>query len=91
MATSIVRGKGCLPTTFRENTYILTMIDCFTCFVIAEPLPDESSKSVIHAIIYHYITFYGTPRRVHSDQATDFESKIYDYFFKLFVLIKSEN
>ena len=40
IAMDIVGGKESLPQTARANTCILTIIDCFTRFAIAVPLPN---------------------------------------------------
>lgn len=40
LAMDIVGGKDSLPTTFRGNCYILTMIDCFLRYAVAVTLFD---------------------------------------------------
>ena len=88
LAMDIVGGQGSLPLTARANRYILTMIDCFTRFAIAVPLPDQSSDSIISAVLGNYILIYGTPHRILSDQGTSFESESFHNFCKLFRIHK---
>lgn len=65
-----------MPTTLRYNKLILTMIDCLICFTIAVPLPDQSLESVLHAVIGHNITVYGTSHSVLTDQETNFNLEL---------------
>ena len=88
LAMDIVGGQGSFPQTARANTYILTMIDCFTRFAVAVPLPDQSSESIISAVLGNYILIYGTPRRILTDQGKSFESESFQNFCKLFRIHK---
>ena len=74
LAMNIVGGMDFLPQTPRGNRYILTIIDCFTRFAVAVPLVDvdQSAKVVIASGIGHYITVYGIPRRILTDQGRNF-------------------
>ena len=64
------------------------MIDCFTRFAIAVAIPDQSAEVVIAAVIGNYITVYGTPRRILTDQGRNFESEQFLNFCKLFRICK---
>ena len=46
---NIVGGKGSLSETPLGNNYIF--IDCFICYALAIPLPDQSSAVIISAIL----------------------------------------
>ena len=84
LAMDIVKGKGSLQLTARANRYILTMIDCFSRFAIAVPIPDKSSDSIISAVHGNYILNFGTPHRILTDQNISFESKSFSKLCKLF-------
>ena len=86
LAMDIVGGKDSFPITPRRNKYI--RIDCFSSFAIAVPLADQSSSSIISAIIGHYITVHGTPRRILTDQGKNFESSEFSDFCSLFRIFK---
>jgi transposase InsO family protein len=88
LAMDIVGGKDSFPLTPRGNLYILTMIDCFSRYGIAVPLPDQSAEVVISAVLGHYITLYGTPRRILTDQGRNFESEQFLNFCHLFRIHK---
>ena len=40
---------GKLPTTSSGNRYALTCIDLLTSYIIAMPMPDKTTKSVVEA------------------------------------------
>ena len=84
----IVGGKDSLPETPRENKYILIINDCFSRFAVAVFLADQSASSIISAVLGHYITIYGTPRRIHTDQGKNFESQEFSDISLLFRIFK---
>ena len=88
LAMDIVGGRDSFPLTPRGHRYILTMIDCFTRYAIAVPLVDQSAEVVIAAVIGNYITVYGTPRRILTDQGRNFESEEFAKFCNLFRIFK---
>ena len=88
VSMDIVGGKSCLPETPRGNNYILTIIDCFTRYAIAIPLPDQSSSVIVSAIIANLSTVYGTPRSILTDQGKNFESAEFLEFCNLFRIHK---
>jgi len=58
------------------NKHVLGVIDAYTKFVILAPMPDETSSSVIEALMTHVFLPYGLPRLLISDGGTDFKSKL---------------
>ena len=88
VSLDIVGGKGSLPETSKGNNYILTIIDCFTRYAVAIPRPDQSASVIISAILGNFITVYGTPRTILTDQARNFESLEFLEFCKLFRIHK---
>ena len=83
LAINIAKGTDSLPTTPRNNRYILTMIDCCTRFAVAVPIPDQFSAVILFAIINQYFTLYGTPRRIFTDHSGNFEfSYISDFCYR---------
>ena len=79
IAMNIVGGKDSLPKTRSKHKYILTIIDCFTRYANAIPIPDQSSSVFISALIGNYITLNGTPRRILTDQCRNFLSSKFSY------------
>ncbi|OMJ12906.1 Retrotransposon-derived protein PEG10 [Smittium culicis] len=59
---------GPIPTSKSGNSYILTAIDYATRWVVAQPYPDKSSRSVMHFIYNHIVMQYGPPFEIISDR-----------------------
>ena len=57
-------------------SYLLTIIDLFTGWAKAVPLPDMTIKTVVNVLVDRWIKVYGIPERFHSDQGTQFESRL---------------
>ena len=54
--------------------YILTALDSFTRYPIAIPIPSKESKVVAKAMFDNYISLFGLPKIIFSDQALEFRS-----------------
>ena len=63
-------------TTTRGNRYVLVMVDCFTRWTEAFPLPDKTAQSVADAFFTNVVCRFGMPIVIHSDQGREFENKI---------------
>ena len=63
-------------TTARGNRYVLVMVDCFTRWTEAFPLPDKTAQSVADAFFNQIVCRFGMPSVIHSDQGREFENKI---------------
>ena len=73
----IVGGQNSLSTIDGSPKSILTMIDSFSGWAEAVPLPDQTAESVARAFFQHWIARYGVPEQVHSDQGSQFESELF--------------
>ena len=60
--------------------YILTMRDRATGFVIAAPMSDKSSNTVIMNLMHHLIGKFSVPSVVISDQGREFNSFLFEEF-----------
>ena len=63
-------------TTTRGNRYVLVMVDCFSRWTEACPLPDKTAHSVADAFLNQVVCRFGMPSVIHSDQGREFENKI---------------
>ena len=88
IAMDIVGGRDSLFKTARCNSVILTINDCFSRFALAIALPDQTSETIIAAVISHYIMVYGTPRRILTDQGRAFALELFHHFCILFRIAK---
>lgn len=68
---------GPLPVTEKGNKYILVITDLFTKWTEAVAIPDQESKTICTAFIDNFITKFGTPLQLHSDQGRNFQSDIF--------------
>ena len=73
---------GPLPITGKGNKYLLTLQDNLIKYSDAISLPTIDSISV--AIAEHFISRFGYPRVIHTDQGSNFVSAIMKNFYKIF-------
>ncbi len=65
-----------LPRSTRGSVYILVCVDHFSRFVVVAPLRNKSAVTVDHAIVFHLICPYTTPRVLLSDNGTELKNQI---------------
>lgn len=68
---------GPLPTSSHGNRYLLVLTDCFTMWVEAFPLKSIRAKVVAEVFANQVISRYGIPLELHTDQGSNFESKLF--------------
>ena len=61
-------------TSAKGNRYVLVMVDCFSRWTEACPLPDK--MSVADAFFSNIVCSFGMPSVIHSDQGREFENKV---------------
>ena len=67
---------GPLPTSAKNNKWILTMTCAFSKFVRVIPLPNKEAVTVADAIMTHWIAVFGPMRRLCHDQGREFNNKL---------------
>ena len=65
-----------LPTADDGSRYLLVVVDAFTKWVEAYPLPDQEATTCITAVYNGMFSRFGLPRQLHSDQGRNFESQL---------------
>ena len=54
----------------------MTLLDQFSRYVAAVPLPDKSARSVVNAIMTNWISLYGAPATIRMDQGKEFDNAL---------------
>jgi len=80
---------GPLPITPRNNRYVLVVSDYFTKWTEAYALPDQTAATVAETLVSEFVSRFGVPRQIHSDQGTNFESKLMEEVCKLLNIEKT--
>ena len=80
---------GPLKTTLNGNKYILVMIDQFTKWIELEPLSCQTSDLVAKSMVDRFISRFGTPRIIISDQGANFTSQLFLNVCKLLQITKN--
>ena len=65
---------GPISISNNKNKYILSIMDQFSIYVAALPLPDKSARSVVNAIVTNWISLYGAPATIRMDQGKEFDN-----------------
>ena len=67
---------GPFLTTSKGNRYILGIIDHFSKFSMLIPVKDAASKTVCEAIFNHWVSLFGAPIEIISDNGSSFKNKL---------------
>ena len=68
---------GPMPVTQDQNKYILTIEDAYSRFVMAVPIPNKQAATVTKHLMERYVSVFGTPTAIHSDQGKEFTAEIF--------------
>lgn len=80
---------GPLPTTERNNRYVLVMMDYFTKWPEAIAIPNQTAETVAEALVQQVFSRFGAPLQLHSDQGRNFESAVFQEVMRLFGISKT--
>ena len=75
MGPFVARRKG--------ERYILSIIDCFSRYLILVPLHDHTATTVSCALYEHVIGYFGCPQKILSDRGTEFMGRIWTDLMEL--------
>ncbi|GFW77832.1 hypothetical protein TNCV_3404071 [Trichonephila clavipes] len=67
--------QGPLPRPSDDNN-ILVIMDYFTKWPEAYPSPDQEASTVTYVLVQHWISQFGVPLQLHSDQGRNFDSAV---------------
>lgn len=77
-----------LPQNSQNLWYLLTMQDHLTKLSVVAPLETADFRSIAYAFTKHFITKYGCPKLILTDQGKNFMSHLMKDFAKLFKITK---
>ncbi|GFW14979.1 retrovirus-related Pol polyprotein from transposon 412 [Trichonephila clavipes] len=66
---------GPLPRSSDGNN-ILVVMGYFTKWLEAYPIPDQEASTVAEVLVQHWISRFGVPLQLHSDQGRNFDSAV---------------
>ena len=67
-----------------EKVYFLVIVDLFTRYCSAMVIPNKMSATVISGIFRCWITFFGSPKKILSDNGREFNSEEFQTFAEAF-------
>lgn len=73
---------GPFPVTTRNNKYFIVIVDTFTKWSEIYPLIDTQAKSVADVVVNEWISRYGVPIHILSDQGTNFQSMLLEMLYE---------
>ena len=68
---------GPFPASDSGNRYVLVVVDCFTKWLEAYPLPNQEASTIARVIATNFVSRHGSPYFIHSDQGPNFESNLF--------------
>ena len=80
---------GPLPLTPHGNRFVLVVTDYFTKWTESYAIPNQEAVTVAEKLVGEFVCRFGVPRELHSDQGTNFESKVMAEVCKLLDIEKT--
>ena len=60
----------------------MVLVDAFSKFIVVEPIPDQKSTTIADVFINRFISCFGPPENLVTDQGTNFMSEIFSNTLK---------
>ena len=67
----------------KGERYILSIIDCFSKYLILVPLRDHTAPTVSRALCKRVVGYFGCPLKILSDRGTEFTGRIWGELMNL--------
>ena len=83
-------GDG-IQSTRRGNCYILKVQCSFTKWVEAFTIPNQRATTCAKVCLRNWICRFGVPDSIHSDQGSNFESKVFEEMCRMLEIHKTRS
>ena len=80
---------GPFVTSRQGNKYILCMVDQFTKWIELAAVPDQTAEVIAQRFLVHFITTFGCPLEVHTDQGRNFTGNLFKALCDLLQIAKT--
>ena len=80
---------GPLPLTPHGNRFVLDVTDYFTKWTESYAIPNQEAVTVAEKLVGEFVCRFGVPCELHSDQGTNFDSKVMAEVCKLLDIEKT--
>ena len=67
---------GPLPAD-RRHEFLIVFVDCYSRYTILVPANNHKASTVSDALLRHVVPYFGTPRRLLSEQGREFVSEVW--------------
>lgn len=68
---------GPFPVTDTGNRYVLVVMDYFSKWPEVYAIPNQEAKTVAEVFLKNWVSRFGVPLELHSDQGRNFESEVF--------------
>lgn len=79
---------GRLPTSHRNNSYILTIQDDLTKFLFAFPIENHQANTIAKVFVENFVCIHGIPMSILTDNGPEFVGEIFTHICKLLKIEK---
>ncbi|KHJ88410.1 hypothetical protein OESDEN_11797 [Oesophagostomum dentatum] len=73
---------GPLPLTLKGSRFLIVFVDAFSKFIVTEPIPDQKATTIADTFITRFVSRFGPPENLITDQGTNFMSEIFSNTLK---------
>ena len=74
---TVVKFTGPFTPSTHGNQYVLMIVDQFTKWLECFPLPLQNAEEVEKCMIDGFISRFGCPIEIHTDQGKNFDGKLF--------------
>ncbi|KAL5018859.1 hypothetical protein ScPMuIL_004581, partial [Solemya velum] len=80
---------GPLPKSRRGCKYLMVVADYFTKWTKAFPIRNQEAVTVAQKLVDEFVSLFGVPLQIHSDQGSNFESQVFREMCKVLGIEKT--